>query len=66
VDGHDLVPLKKALQSVPDGKPRLINAQTIKGKGCPTLVEEVFAWHRRSPNGEELITLLGELHATAI
>ena len=66
VDGHDLWALKIALGNPTNGKPRLINAQTVKGKGCPALIEEVFAWHRRSPNAEELTALIGELHAAAI
>jgi transketolase len=63
VDGHDLSALKAALGRSANGKPLLIAAQTVKGKGCPTLVNEVFAWHRRSPNREELEALLGELNA---
>jgi len=67
VDGHDLMALKEAIQSpVVEGTPRVIVAHTIKGKGCPTLIREVFAWHRRSPNADEMKILLGELNETSI
>jgi transketolase len=67
VDGHNLDALKNALAMPPKkGRPRAIVAETIKGKGCPTLAEDVFAWHRRSPNEDELKVLLEELHETAV
>jgi transketolase len=67
VDGHDLDALKNALAMAPQkGRPRAIVAETVKGKGCPTLAEDVFAWHRRSPNEDELKALLEELHETAV
>jgi transketolase len=66
VDGHDMNALKAAIQKPGKGSPRLIAAQTIKGQGCSTLVKEVFAWHRRSPNSNELEYLLGELNETTI
>ena len=65
LDGHDVAAIKKALGS-PGDKPRAIIANTIKGAGCKTLVNDVFAWHRRSPNTQELDMLLGELHETAV
>jgi len=62
VDGHDLDALKEAVaRGADEGGPRAIVANTIKGKGCATLVRDVFAWHSRSPSDFELETLLGEL-----
>jgi transketolase len=61
VDGHDVVEIKGALASPPAGRPKVIVANTCKGWGCKTLVEEVFAWHRRSPTKDEMELLLGEL-----
>lgn len=61
VDGHNLDALKEAVRDPGNGAPRVIVANTVKGQGCPTLVREVFAWHRRSPNDLELQALLGEL-----
>lgn len=66
VAGHDLSAIKGALRSPADGAPRVIVAHTVKGKGCPSLVRDVFAWHRRSPNRNELEILLGELNETSI
>jgi len=66
VNGHDLFAIKEALQSPTDDRPRIVVAHTIKGKGCPSLVKDVFAWHRRSPDADELKTLLGELHETTV
>jgi len=40
----------------------VVLANTVKGHGCPTLVRDMFAWHRRSPNPDELALLLEELH----
>lgn len=66
VDGHDLPALKGALRGVAEGVPRVVVANTVKGKGCPTMVRDVFAWHRRSPDRGELEELLGELNETTI
>lgn len=61
VNGHNVAELKDALTSAPVGKPRVIIAETVKGWGCKTLVDNVFAWHRRSPSMDEMEMLLGEL-----
>ena len=61
VDGHDISALKTALSAASSGKPKVIVANTIKGGGCKTLAENMFAWHRRSPSKEEMEMLLGEL-----
>lgn len=61
VNGHDVAALQCAMTLVPDGRPRVIIAETVKGWRSKTLVNDVFAWHRRSPSKDELDTLLGEL-----
>jgi transketolase len=66
VAGHDLSAIKEAIQSPAGGAPRVIVAHTVKGKGCPSLIRDVFAWHRRSPNRKELEILLGELNETSV
>jgi len=66
VEGHDLSAIKEAVQSPMEGIPRVIVAHTTKGKGCPSLVRDVFAWHRRSPNKNELEILLGELNEASV
>lgn len=60
VDGHDIAAIREALTHRGD-RPRAVIANTTKGAGCPSLVTDMFAWHRRSPNAAELETLLGEL-----
>jgi len=62
VDGHDLKALQRALRGESKGVRALV-CHTVKGYGCKTLAEEMFAWHRRSPNAEEYKKLLEELSA---
>lgn len=63
VDGHDQAALEQALRAPgsPD-QPRMVVCRTVKGFGCPTLVNDVYAWHRRAPNAQELEQLRSELH----
>jgi len=61
VDGHDMGAISAAIRSASRGRPRVIVARTVKGKGSATLEREMFAWHRRSPSREELDAVLGEL-----
>lgn len=61
VNGHDVDALKESLTSTANGKPKVIIAETVKGWGCKTLIDNVFAWHRCSPSKEEMEMLLGEL-----
>lgn len=65
VDGHDLGAMRDAL-SCRSGRVRAVVAETVKGYGCRTLVDNVYEWHRKSPTVDELNTLLEELHAPAI
>lgn len=65
VKGHDVEALKAALGRERSGV-RVVVADTVKGFGCRTLVNNMFAWHRRSPTGEELAALLEELDEAAI
>lgn len=60
VDGHDVKAIRQALER-PADRPRAVIANTIKGAPCRSLTNDIFAWHRRSPNANELETLLGEL-----
>jgi transketolase len=61
VNGHDLIEIKNALDKKQESV-RVIVGNTKKGYGCNTLVEDMFAWHRRSPNDSELTQLLEELN----
>jgi transketolase len=60
VPGHDLDAIQHAL-SVPANRPKVIIGNTVKGFGCPTLTNNMFEWHRKSPKGAELEQLLAEL-----
>lgn len=62
VDGHDHEQLNNALSSVPweAGKPSVLIAHTIKGKGV-SFMENRVEWHYRSPNTEQLAQALAEL-----
>lgn len=63
VDGHDLEALKAALRK-PADTVKAVVARTTKGCGCPTLTNNVFEWHRRSPKLDtEFETLMNELEA---
>jgi len=62
VDGHNLEALKAALIR-PAETVKAIVARTTKGCGCPTLANNVFEWHRKSPKPEELEHLMKELEA---
>lgn len=62
VDGHDIPALLDTLSQVPfePGKPSLILAQTVKGKGV-SFIENEVGWHHRVPTAEELEAALAEL-----
>lgn len=62
VDGHDLKELKTTLEQFPSGseKPRVIIANTIKGKGV-SFMENQLEWHYKSPNKIEFKKAIKEL-----
>jgi transketolase len=55
VNGHDISALLDVFQAVPfaTGKPSLVIAHTIKGKGI-SFMENVPIWHYRLPNADEM------------
>ncbi|MFB5678482.1 transketolase [Paenibacillus terreus] len=65
IDGNDMEQLVRTFRSVPEveGKPTLIVANTVKGKGV-SFAENVPAWHHHVPNDEQLKLALAELSAT--
>lgn len=66
VDGHDLNALVQTLQADRSSKkkgPRIILANTIKGKGI-SFMEQVPIWHYRMPNESELALVKAELGIT--
>lgn len=63
VDGHDLPQLQTALTTTDrDGRPTMIVAHTVKGKGV-SFMEDDNNWHYRVPNVDELARALAEVEA---
>ena len=62
VDGHDVVALSDALNTGPveEGKPSLIIAHTIKGKGV-SFMERNIKWHHGVPSPEQYEQAQNEL-----
>jgi transketolase len=62
IDGHDMKQVVEALEKAKasTGKPVVIMAETVKGKGV-SFMEDLAGWHGRSPNQEELVKALTEL-----
>lgn len=60
IDGHDYVQIKKACTNLVLGKPKLIVANTIKGKGV-SFMEGKPLWHYRIPNEDEMKIALADL-----
>ena len=63
-NGHDNAALFDALVSRPGGKPYLVVAETVKGKGV-SYMEHVPIWHYRSPNPEEYRQAIAEIEGSA-
>jgi transketolase len=63
VNGNDIAELRSVLNNTPlsAGKPTLILAETIKGKGV-SFMENVIKWHHGVPNDEEYNIALQELN----
>jgi transketolase len=63
-DGHDLAALEQALASTPweSGKPSVLIAHTVKGKGV-SFMEDRLEWHYRSPDDNQLALALAEIGA---
>jgi transketolase len=64
VDGHDLSKVIEALEKARDvrGRPSVIIAQTVKGKGV-SFMENSAEWHGKAPNPEQTERALAELGA---
>ena len=62
VDGNDMQALVEVFNQAPfeAGKPNLVLAHTIKGKGV-SFIENSIKWHHRVPTDEELETARREL-----
>jgi transketolase len=62
LDGHNLPALVETLKALPDdsGKPSVIIAHTVKGKGI-SFMEDDNNWHYRIPTAEEVLKARKEL-----
>jgi len=66
IDGHDMAQVVEALEKAPTvkGKPTLILANTVKGKGV-SFMENNPVWHGRAPTLEEAQQALREIQTAA-
>ncbi len=67
IDGHDMTQIVEALEKAKrnhDGRPTLVLAETVKGKGV-SFMENLAGWHGKTPNREELDKALAELGVAA-
>lgn len=64
IDGHDIDSIKDALAKAKEvkGKPTMIVANTIKGKGV-SFMEGDYGWHGVAPNAEQTEKALSEIDA---
>ncbi|MFZ5942831.1 MAG: transketolase [Bacillota bacterium] len=62
IDGHDFGEIEKAIEyaKTVKGKPTMIIAKTIKGKGV-SFMENQAGWHGSAPNSEQVQQALAEL-----
>jgi transketolase len=63
INGHDMQQVVDALTSAKqsrNGRPKVIIADTVKGKGV-SFMENVAGWHGKTPNLDELMKALEEL-----
>ena len=60
INGHNHKEIYTSLSTLSATRPTAIIAETIKGKGSKTM-ENNHAWHHKTPNKEELESLLKEL-----
>ena len=67
VDGHDIGALKHCFDSIPfiKGKPNLIIADTVKGKGI-SFMENQIKWHHGVPDEKQYNEALSELDVMGV
>lgn len=63
IDGHDMAQILETLDKIRDaknGKPKFINAKTVKGKGVDYM-ENQLGWHGVAPNKEQYESAMAQL-----
>ena len=65
VDGNDIKALKEAFAAMPfeKGKPSMVIAHTVKGKGI-SYMENQIKWHHGVPNKDQYALAMKELDLT--
>ena len=65
-DGNDIEKLAAAFEEarMVKGKPTVLIANTVKGKGSPVM-ENKASWHHHVPNEEEYRQIMSDLKARA-
>lgn len=63
IDGNDFNAIEKSIEHAKTvkGKPSVIIAKTVKGKGV-SYMENQVGWHGKAPNDEQYETAMGELN----
>lgn len=64
IDGHNFKEILDAFEAIPfeKGKPSVVLAHTVKGKGV-SFIENKVEWHMRAPTKEEAVVALKEIEA---
>ena len=64
IDGHNMEEVVSTLEKIPfkEGKPSMIIAHTIKGKGV-SFITNKLEWHMRAPTKKEAVAALDEIEA---
>jgi len=65
MDGHEASSLAAEVKNQ-GSTLKVVVANTKKGFGCKTLIDNHYEWHRRSPNEEEYVRLVKELDEDSI
>lgn len=65
IDGHNVSSIASEIKNQ-GTTVKVVVANTKKGYGCQSLINNQYEWHRRSPNEEEYIKLIKELDEEAI
>lgn len=62
IDGHDYAAICDAVETAKTikGKPTMIVARTVKGKGVPSM-ENICDWHGKAPSQDECAKFLAEM-----
>jgi len=62
IDGHDSAAIFEAVTGRQGGRPFMVVAKTVKGKGV-SYMENVPIWHYRAPNKDEYYRAIDELES---